>query len=237
MTRIYLTLLALFVSVTAMAQVAAGPKFGINMTNIKYGQAIEDRFDEWDQPFKVGINAGLAFDFNINSIFSFYTEFAFTQKGSAFEGEVQESTLLRTEEQKNITLHYIEMPVLARLKIGRDSKFYVNAGPTAGYWIGGKVKSTRTVNGVAVDLGGSIEFRDENEIDGENDYQYARQDVNRLEVGIAGGAGLVVNQFFLDFRYTLGLNSIYEDNYDPEDSWKTNVLSVSMGFLLYNSGK
>jgi hypothetical protein len=234
MNKIYLIVLATLLSATTMAQVAVGPKFGVNLTNIKYGQAVEDRFDEWDQPFKVGINVGLGFDFDINSAFSFYTELAFTQKGSAFEGEVKEG-LLTTEEQRNITLNYIELPVLARLKLGGDSKFYINAGPTVGYWIGGKVKSTHTINGIPYNFGGKIKFRDENDIDSDNDYIYAREDVNRLEVGIAGGAGFLVNQFYLDLRYTLGLNSIYEDNYDPENSWKTNVLSVSIGFLLYDS--
>lgn len=102
-------------------------------------------------------------------------------------------------------LKYIQLPLLMQMGWGRETrglKFFINAGPQIGYYIGGDEKrggdwnTSMRPNGVT--------------------YQYGREIDNKLEYGIAGGLGLElstkIGHFILEGRYYYGLSDIYDNS-------------------------
>lgn len=239
MKKIYIVACLALLTGNTFAQIMVGPKVGVNFSQINYGEDYDQRFDSFDQPFQNGFQAGLAFDFQNSHFFSLYSELLYTQKGSKYDASSNESGTVNyfIEERRDLTLNYIEVPLLARLKIGGNSQFYVNAGPTASYWLNGKIKQTTIINGISSSTEGAVTFKDEDEITGTEDgIVFAREDVNRFDIGAAIGAGALVDfvegKFNIDVRYTVGFTSVYESSGDLKDSWKNNVLSVSVGYFL-----
>lgn len=241
MKKVYLTLLAgLFCLSTLHAQVSITPRLGVNFTKVVYGQDLDDAFTGLDEPFHVGLQAGLGADFMFTDNFSLYAELLYTQKGSKYEGTqtANDPVLgqINVRQETDITFNFLELPLLARYKFGDVTQFYLNAGPSVGYWLGGTWDSEIESNGETISIEEDIDFLDRDELTGiEGPNVLVNEEVNRLEIGASVGAGVLFGinsgKFNLDLRYTLGLTSIHEGVDDPDDSWKNNVLSVSIGYF------
>lgn len=111
-----------------------------------------------------------------------------------------------TDNQFTKNLHFIQMPIMMQMGWGRERnglKFVFEAGPQLGYY-----------------LGGDSEFYGNpwNTSNRPNDvtYQYDHDIDNRIDYGIAAGAGLEfsspVGHFLLHGRYYFGLADLYDNS-------------------------
>ena len=111
----------------------------------------------------------------------------------------------------NRVMNYIEVPLLAHLAFGKDSrtsgaKFFVNLGPQFAYFIsekenhGGDWDTSMRPNGVV--------------------YQYGKMVENKFDYGIVAGAGLEIStgigHFLLEGRYYYGLGDFYHNTKKDE---------------------
>lgn len=105
-----------------------------------------------------------------------------------------------------IKLNYIDVPVLARFGATSASgiKAFAFTGPQASF----NIKAEAEAFGETVDL---------------------EDDVEKFDLGWTVGAGVEVNRFTLDARYTLGLMNIAKD--ETEDT-KNRTFTVMVGIRL-----
>ncbi|MBN8686594.1 MAG: PorT family protein [Chitinophagales bacterium] len=134
-----------------------------------------------------GLRAGLSFQAGITPSFSLVSDLYYLRKG----GKLDAGNPL-THDASTIRLHTVELPVLARVHVG---KFYVNAGPSVGYIIGGKQK----INDLSVKLL----------------FNNSATGYKRFEAGVQAGAGFYIpfkdKTLGLDLRYAHGLTRIAQN--------------------------
>lgn len=224
MKKIYLSVVALCFAMSAMAQVQVGPKLGLNLNKIADGEKTSEGIRK---PFKTGINIGAAFSFPLNENVAIAPEFTYSQKGGKAIIESVDFSYAQT-------FNYIDMPVLVRASFGDLTKGYFNAGPTFGYWLGGRVKTSSNDNDVSIDA--RIVFVDESDNIEEDQTPYPKKYVNRMEVGLAIGGGVMFDtesgDFLLDLRYNAGLTNLFgEEIRDAVGRYKNSGLSLSVIYL------
>jgi hypothetical protein len=146
-------------------------------------------------------------------MFSIQPELNFIQKGSQQEVSFELDGFAVDSKVKS-TINYLEVPVLARAQFGSEkTKFFVQAGPSIAYGLGGKTKLTYTMNDgedvYSESESGKVKFGDQPEdYDGPDAYID-----NRLDFGVQVGAGVTFNErISLDLRYGLGLSDLDDDN-------------------------
>lgn len=105
-----------------------------------------------------------------------------------------------------LKLNYIDVPLLARFGATSASgiKAFVFTGPQASF----NIKAEAEAFGETVDLDDEIE---------------------KLDLGWTVGAGVDVNRFTFDARYTMGLMNIAKDD---TDSTKNRTFTVMIGYRL-----
>jgi len=130
-----------------------------------------------------GFNVGLFGKLPITNFIAIQPEFYLTTKGSAVS---YNSLLMNGTARFNLT--YLEIPVLCVVNITEN--FNVHAGPYVAYMLNGKVKNESNIT----------LFDFEENIDA-NDY-------NRIEAGIAVGAGIDIGGISVGARYNLGLTKV-----------------------------
>ena len=216
MKKIYLTLIVVLLATAGvMAQAQIGLKAGFNVATI--GQDFE--YDDAEEPWRPGLNIGLASQFRVNEFLAVAPEFGYTQRGYLVE--------YGSGGETNIRYDYLNAPILFRLSFGTILKAYVNAGPTFGYLLGGKYKSEGDIAGINVSVDRKINFDSDGSQPGDID-------ANRLEVGGAIGGGIMLDTeggtFLIDLRYTQGFTNI--GNVEETDSYKNKVVGVSLIYLV-----
>ncbi|HTM65199.1 MAG TPA: porin family protein [Flavipsychrobacter sp.] len=170
-------------------------KFGISInsliTNFNYGSANNSL-----QPYKKnfsGLQAGFTYQLGITPGFSVVPELYFAMKG----GTLKENNPL-TNGKSTLRLYSIELPVLARVHF---HDLYLNAGPYAGYNIGGRLKIDGTEN--TPETTSKISFGN------------SSGDFRRWDFGLQAGAGYNFKRkrstLTVDVRYGYGLVSISRD--------------------------
>ena len=180
----------------------------VESTNLNYGSS-NSAFADYKKPVK-GIQAGLSFQAGITGRFSLVSELYFMKKG----GKLMINNPLSANES-TLRLYTLEFPVLARFHFGN---FYMNAGPSLAYNLGGNSKTDNITK--------SISFRNSSE------------GFKRLEAGIQAGGGYMFQfkqkRLALDMRYNYGLTNISrgKEIYNRgiivsvlfSKAWKTNPL-------------
>ncbi|MFN8345963.1 MAG: porin family protein [Spirosomataceae bacterium] len=154
----------------------------IASTGIHYG-AINSTLKDYKALAK-GLQAGVSVQLGITQRFSLVSELYFMRKG----GKLNENNPL-TSGAYNLRLNTLELPVLARLHMG---KFYVNAGPSIAFNLGGKYT-----------LG---------EVSDKVSFDNSPQGFKRFEAGVQVGGGIAFpfrqKRIALDVRYNHGLTNI-----------------------------
>lgn len=151
-------------------------------TNLNYGtdnSALKD-YKESNK----GLQAGVSVQAGITPWFSLVSELYFMRKG----GKLNANNPLNSKAT-NLRLNTLELPVLARLHMG---KFYVNAGPSIAYNMGGKYTVGEVTNKIS--------------------FENSPQGFKRFEAGIQVGGGIAFplkqRRIALDVRYNYGLTTI-----------------------------
>ncbi len=198
------------------------PRVGLTVSGSSFEPV--DFAEKHNQKLLVGFTVGAGYDVFINDRFSVQPEINFIQKGHISEDIAYPDGyeyVLKSEFRYN----YLEVPVLAKVKFGGVSKFYVTAGPSIAMGLGGKYKLSSSFGGLPEqDIESKIRFSDKpDDYDGYDVYAD-----NRLDVGLqAGVGGLLFGKITLDLRYTHGFTDVY-DNYTS----KNRVLQFSVGVPL-----
>jgi hypothetical protein len=151
-------------------------------TNFNYGgsnSALKDY-----KKSVLGGQAGVSFQAAITPKFSLVPEFYFMMKG----GKLNAANPL-TDNETTLRLYTLELPVLARFHVG---KFYMNAGPSIAYNLGGTNKTANSSKGIS--------------------FNNASEGFKRFDTGIQMGGGfefpLKQKRVALDLRYNYGLTNI-----------------------------
>ncbi len=178
-------------------------------SNIYYGDMNSQLSDYRKQSH--GIQAGLSFQAGVTRMFSLVSELYYMRKG----GSLKDNNSLTTD-QSTLRIHTIEMPVMARLHLG---KFYVNAGPSIAYNISGTWK----INDHSTKLS----------------FDESTNGFKRFDAGVQMGGGFewpfAKRRISLDIRYNHGLTNIsqHKEIYNRaimvsvhfSKPWKTNPLA------------
>lgn len=192
-----LTLLTLlmFLLTIVINSYAQKSKFSIAVnsltTNFNYGNSNAE-LNSYKKNYQ-GLQAGFSYQAGITPMFSVVPEIYFAMKG----GTLKESNPL-TIAKSTLVINSLEIPVLTRLHI---NKLYVNAGPYAGYNVGGRIKVNGT-NSTAETIT-KLSFGS------------SSADFKRWDFGFQAGAGYNFNLkhsiLTLDVRYGYGLVNISQN--------------------------
>lgn len=174
-----------------------GLKAGVNLASFS-SDAAESNIEDYKEISVLGSQAGLAFDLAPNKMFSLQPELYFIQKGSKTTFSVVGSSF-----ETRTYLNYVEVPLLAKFKLGFDGderRFGLNVfgGPFAGFALNGRQVSTTPLGETKYDI--KFDNDDNSDLD------------RRLDWGLSFGAGLDLGKFFVDARYNLGINNLLDSD-------------------------
>jgi len=187
------------------AQIAIGPRLGINIAN--FGGDDADGADAL-----VGLQIGATAQININEMFAFQPELMYFQKGTQ-----QSFDFFGQSFDIETRLNYFEVPLLVKAMFGDSEglQFFATAGPSLGFGINGKV----TADGESED----IDFDD----------GLKRLDIG-LSIGAGVQLPAGPGTFTGDLRYLLGLTSLDDTDDDVDVKNRGIGLSVGYLFPIGN---
>ncbi len=210
----------------ATAQVSIIPKAGITIANASLA---DDNGLRNGKTSLLGFTGGLGFNFSVtdDNFFSIQPEILYVQKGfsAAATGIINYNGDYR--------LNYVEVPLLFKINFGGEAvKLYVNAGPSVGYLLNGRIKGEGNVLGIiGSSLDEPIEFTDS-----PNPVSVTELDANRVEIGLnfGGGLGLSLGRsvLFGDVRYTAGLT-----DFNRDAKSKNQVFAITAGLQIPLGGR
>jgi hypothetical protein len=214
-----LLLAVLAVSSCGFAQVSLIPKVGVNFANAVLN---ESNLLEGGKSSLTGLTGGLGFNFSLtgDNFLSVQPEILYSQKGfsSAATGVIN--------YEGDYRLNYLEIPLLVKVNFGGEKlKLYVNAGPSVGYLLNGKVDGRGNFLGViGASLEESIDFTDS-----PTPGDITELDANRIEAGLnfGGGLGYAIlgnAALFVDLRYNMGLT-----DFNNQEQSKNRVFALTAG--------
>lgn len=208
------SLISLFVYQANAQNIAI--KGGLNLANMLQ----KDDDDTYSNDFKMnlGFHIGATVDFPINDFLSFEPGLFITTKGYKVD---EKDERINTEFSMKANLYYLDVPL--SLKASHDLgnlKIYGAAGPYIGFGLSGKMKST-------------VKFMGEEKTDTEN-VKWGSDDgddLKRLDLGLAIGAGVEVSSFIIGLSYDLGLANISAYQEDGL-AMKNRALKLTVGYKL-----
>lgn len=210
----------LVLATSLYSQVKILAKAGVSWSSVSFDEAINEQFiGDFDYGSKAGLIIGIASEIPLGGdMFSLQPELLFHQKGYTSEYASSEFSGSYTT-----TLNYLEVPVLARVSIG---KFYAATGTYVGFGIGGSYKGNDTYFGYTVKHEGKVKFGAEPE-----NYNGSNQYINAVDFGVAFGAGVKISVVVIDLRVGLGLTDII-DKRDLSTQTLNRSLQLTAGFPL-----
>lgn len=220
-TKSILLLVAAFAAFTASAQVqiSYGPRVGINLA--KWEVDSEDEIG--DIKNRLGFLAGAVFEIRFNDNFAIQPEINFLQKGVKSEFSETDTIFGSFSGTSDIYINYLEVPVT--LKVGKSfgvARVDLLAGPSLGYGLSGKSKSTYTFNGATEKEEFDINFKDD---------EISRVDLG-LQIGAAASFGLGESaRLFVDGRYLLGFTNLI-DSSGSNETIHNRGIAFSAGILI-----
>lgn len=164
---------------------AYGQEDNRSQVGIKGGLNLSNLYSDKDSKsdMKAGFNLGLFAKMPVSESLAIQPELYYTMKGAS----VTYNTLI-LDGTADFSLSYIELPVLLVFKLGDFANLHF--GPYVSYLLNGKVKNSANIN----------LFDFENNIDMDN--------YNRIDAGVALGAGIDLGSISIGARYNLGLTKV-----------------------------
>lgn len=161
----------------AQSRVRTGIKGGLSASTLQFNSV-----DFSNRKERIGFHAGVFTQIPVGSAFAIQPELLYTNKGA--------SSNYRSPGQDgnaSFNLNYIDLPVLATLKLGDAVE--IQAGPYAGYLLNSGVSNSGGILGNSAINLGTDQF-------------------NRFDYGLAGGVNVYFGQVLLGVRYSQGLQKI-----------------------------
>lgn len=192
------------------ANVAIGAKAGADMSRVFFNPSVP-------QGFIFGGVAGFTFRYVEESHFGLIAELNWTQRGwkENFEG---------APYRYSRTLNYIQIPVMAHIYFGRRGRFFFNAGPEIGFFIGDKVSADFDPYNTA----GLPDFPNTNR----TNTQMSMKVNQKIDYGISAGLGGEFsinrrNALYVEARFYYGLGNVLKSG-RTEAFNASNQMSVSL---------
>ncbi|MBL7827612.1 MAG: PorT family protein [Saprospiraceae bacterium] len=213
---LFSVLFVLFGAVPAFSQL--GIKGGIQLATMKQEDENIDQ-DDLEKHAIIAPVLGVTLDLNITDHFSIQPELLYTQNGGR-----NTYSYFGVETESTYRINYVEVPVLAKIKVGNPEDggvgFHVAAGPWLGLAMSGTTHTETTV------FGSQIVTEDKFTFDNEDN-------AKRANFGVIGAAGISFSNFTLDLRYNYGLNNLLDEDADNNNDNKpvlqTRGLAVTLG--------
>ncbi len=224
MKKSFLVFSIMFVSLLSVkAQINIIPKLGVNLTGISY---IPHPYPIND--ILVGMQIGVATEIMLNDRFSIQPELLYTQKGSLLisnYGAFNNPVPYFNEYTTTTRLHYLEIPVLAKMKFGKGNfKFYLGAGLSAGMAVFATQTSTSDL--LLGDTGFAYNGKDNNIKIGSG-----QGELKRFDIGWQAAMGFEYKKFVLDLRYGQGFTNIFNKNSDY-DKAQNKAFGATLGYII-----
>lgn len=222
------TILSLILSISTLAvfsQITFIPKAGVVVSTIHQSKDLKS--DEVSINSRIGFLIGAGLEVTISEKISIQPELLFIQKG--YKAEESYNVFARVasdvENKHNIRLSYLELPVMFKMKF---NKFYINAGPSFSYGIGGSNKSEVSTFGVTESETRKIKFGSEPAIYNGDEMYFD----NAFDLGVQLGGGVKVGPVVIDLRYGFGLSNLNDkpDGFEGTYALQNRALQLSVGF-------
>jgi opacity protein-like surface antigen len=232
-------LLFIAASVAVMTQTAnaQGVRFGVeggfNMftQTVKYPSTSGETVTTNDD-FKPGAKAGVIADIGLGSSLSIQPGLFFNMKGT--ESNMTTTTTIagteyRSEQESNLSISYIELPVNVQYMFGMpgSGRFFIGAGPYIAAAIGGKHKYEYSTN-----LPGQSTTTVKREDALSMGDDPAEDDIERLDYGVNANIGYMLPAgAFVRGTFGLGLANIHPSG-TQDMSRKNWGFGLSVGYML-----
>lgn len=174
------------------ANISVGIKGGVSLSRVFFHPNVE-------QGFLPGAQVGVQFKYIEENHFGLLAELDFEQRGwkENFDG---------APYNYSRTLNYIQLPVMAHIYFGHRGRFFINAGPAIGVYLG---ESTRA-NFDPANTATLPDFPNTNRMN----TQMTMKATNKFDYGIAAGLG---GEFFAtpkhsvnaEVRFYYGLGNVF----------------------------
>lgn len=213
--RSFLVIFFISMAFSSFSQYWFGPKAGISYNRFIY-QDKEYR-DSYDIANDLNFQGGLAFAYSATDTYAAYGELVYERVGYSLKDKFTNGNA----EAVNMTTHYLSIPVMFRVTMGRGYlKYYANGGPRLSFWLGGKGESDLLSNDEGAVFGtvpGDSTFsalpypfklRFSSDKSGDiQDQNLLVDEPNILQFGLAVGGGFLYDlpngaRIMIDFRYT-----------------------------------
>lgn len=218
--KLFLIMLCLFFGVGAMAQFTYGPKLGLNLAN-QTGDAENNKM-------LIGFNIGAVGNYAFTDMFSAQVEVIYDKKGAKYEWEMVGGST----ESANLSMGYINIPIMFVATFGEDLKFFGEVGPTVGILTSVKYDGESEFEMPVYDpeqpwlppTTETVKYKE----------WYKSTDIGLV---VGGGVGIPVSDKVVkvDLRYNFSLSTIHKD---PEESsgedqakLKNSVISINGAFM------
>ncbi len=183
---------------TAQSPVNFGVKGGVNIANISGDE---------DPDSRSGIHAGVVLDFSLPALpIGIESGIYYTQKGA----ELTEQGITLTGK-----LDYIEVPVLAKLRLGPPGPFspHLVLGPYAAYNVNAELEASDGSASASEDLS-----------DVTSDFDFGGI------VGVGADFNLGLTKLNISARYSFGFSNINDTDFDTDDE-SHRVFMISAGIM------
>jgi len=206
--------LSLFCVVKANAQFLIGVQGGSNFAKMDFTNNEDYIFTEVN--YNQGLIGGIVVQYLNEKHAGIQAEFNLTQRGWS-----ENDTIGANNLKINNSRSYIELPILTHINIGGGNlRGLFNLGPYFGYAISAK-KTVKDLNT------GSEES---------TDYVFDKDIDNRLDFGLAVGAGMEYRFNFgklsAEARYTFGLGDFNKDKSQESELSQSRVIAVLIRFSI-----
>lgn len=214
------TLLAASLTTGSFAQthyssnVSLGVKGGVDFSQVFFNPSVR-------QKFNMGMTGGVTFRYIEENHFGLIAELNFVQRGWAEDFEGAPYNYSRT-------LNYLELPVMAHIFFGRRGRFFFNAGPQIGLFLGESSKS----NFNPAEMATLPDFPYVNRMN----EQMLIDTSQKIDYGISAGLGAEFNitkknSLSLEARFYYGLGNIFpskrSDTYSASNQM---TISATVGY-------
>lgn len=213
----------------ARHNIAIGVSGGVVMNKVGFDPTIK-------QAYHVAPTFGVTARFTSEKYFNVYCalQLELNYANLGWKENVFDSNSQPLPDTYQRNLHYIQLPILARLAMGRETRGfmgYLIAGPQLGYCLGEKSKqSTFTLNAAG-------------NPDRPNDTyaQYSMSVDKKLDYGITAGLGVElstkIGHFLIEGRYYYGLSDIFNNSKKDVFSRSNNGTIVAKATYLIDVRK
>ena len=210
--------------ITAIAQTKYGVQASGVMSSASFNTSATDHINKDLNP---GFGAGVYAEIPVNKKVTVKPGLNFMQKGVKIANNfTEEGTQFKQNVKAN--LNYIEVPVLAIYNFkGTGGKWFVGAGPSAGYGISGKLKGDLEIND------GQNSQREPFSVHAFRKENDNGADFKRFDMGVEGVAGHNLSKkMAVQLNYLHGLRNIANASGFDNDKFRNRNMMLSLKYTL-----